>query len=64
MKMSGHALVTPAEAGVQETRVKAWIPACAGMTIMVAEFNWLFNPQQCFDGLSPIILRRAFLQVL
>ena len=32
-------LVTPAQAGVQGPSERAWIPACAGMTGMVAAFD-------------------------
>jgi hypothetical protein len=44
---------TPAQAGVQEGREKAWIPAldrvdgrpCAEMTILPAQFDWTFKRQ-------------------
>jgi len=34
-----QSFVTPAQAGVQETRDNAWIPACAGMTIVAVPFK-------------------------
>ena len=37
--------VTPAQAGVQESREGYWIPAFAGMTWSVPWFNGLFNHQ-------------------
>jgi hypothetical protein len=41
--VGGH--VTPAQAGVQGTCVRHWIPAFAGMTWLVLLFHWLFNHQ-------------------
>jgi len=50
-KMFTRSLVTPAQAGVQETCEKAWIPApdqvegrlCAGMTTVRARFDEPFK---------------------
>jgi len=38
-------IVTPAKAGVQEHREKAWIPAFTGMTESVPCFDRPFNHQ-------------------
>jgi len=51
MKVFICSLVTPVQAGVQETCEKAWIPApdqvegrlCAGMTVVVARLDYSFK---------------------
>jgi len=45
MKMFNCSLVTPAQAGVQKTYEKGWIPAFAGMTMVVPRFDWEFKSQ-------------------
>jgi len=45
MKMFNCSLVTPAQAGVQKTYEKGWIPAFAGMTMVLAQFGWIFKSQ-------------------